>query len=315
MSVIQSHHHVTLCVGNAQEDYDFHTQLLGLNSVKKTLLFDGKIPIYHLYYGNREGDPSTLITCFPMSHIGVHGTRGSGQIKTILCSIPYDSIAFWENRMKVFGIESSTRDVFGEKRIEFNHPCGIHYALVAVEKDDRKPYISGDFGEGNAIRGVHGITVSVREQAQQDKFMKSGIGFRATGDEGQHIRYEVSDGGSGRVVEILEEPDLQQGSWTFGAGTVHHCAFKVNDADEQMQVKNHLEAIGYTDCSDQKDRKYFHSVYFRTPGGALFEAAYNSEMGFECDEKLTDFGKEIQISPQFEEQREELIAQLEPINY
>ena len=315
MNNILGHHHVTLCVGKAQEDYDFHTKVLGLKSVKKTLLFDGKIPIYHLYYGNETGDPSTLITCFPMDHVKAEGKRGSGQIKTILCSVPYDSINFWQSRLKDYGIENRIYERFGEKRIKLTHPCGIGYEMVGVEKDTRKPYINGDMGEANAIRGVYGITVSVREQAQQSKFMKDGIGFNNTGEEENHTRYEVSDGGPGRVVEFLEEPDLEQGSWVFAAGTVHHCAFGVNDAEEQAIVKNRLEGIGYTDCSDVKDRKYFHSVYFRTPGGALFEATYNSEKGFQTDEALADFGKDIQVSPQFEQDKDELIAQLEPLNY
>ncbi|NQV21233.1 MAG: VOC family protein [Rhodospirillales bacterium] len=315
MGHIQGHHHVTLCVGGAQEDYDFHTKLLGLRSVKKTVLFDGKAPFYHLYYGNYDGDPGTLITTFPMAQSGIQGRRGSGQIKVIQCSVPVGALDFWAERLKSFGIDSARTARFGVSRLAFAHPCGIQYELVEAENDSR-PSISVDgINKDVGIRGVHGVIVSVRDREGMDDFMDQGFGWRKTGDEGDHTQYEGGDGGSGRVVEVVHEPNLPQGSWTFGAGTVHHCAFGVNSASEQQEVKDYLEGMGYTDVSDSKDRNYFHSVYFRTPGGALFEAAYSVPESFEKDENLAALGTEFQLPPWLEDQRDELLSKLEPIEF
>jgi glyoxalase family protein len=133
---IRGTHHLTFCVGGAQEDYDFHVRLLGLKSVKKTVLFDGEIPIYHLYYGNRLGDTSTLLTAFPYRQAGWMGKRGTNQLKTLNLSVPVDSIAFWSDRLDQFGVEHERSGLFGTERLHFKHPCGIDYTLVGDPDPD-----------------------------------------------------------------------------------------------------------------------------------------------------------------------------------
>src|SRR6185312_13968445 len=123
---VRGTHHLTFCVGTAQEDYDFHVRLLGLKSVKKTVLFDGEIPIYHLYYGNRLGDASTLLTAFPYRQAGWMGKRGTNQMKTLLLSVPVDSIGFWADRLSDAGVETERAQLFGTERLNFQHPCGIY---------------------------------------------------------------------------------------------------------------------------------------------------------------------------------------------
>jgi glyoxalase family protein len=315
MGHIEEHHHLTLCVGGAQEDYNFHTKILGLRSIKKTVLFDGKTPIYHLYYGNYNGDPGTLITTFPLKHSGIAVRRGSGQIKVIQCSVPTGALDFWAERLKSFGIDSTHTVRFNAGRLEFAHPCGIRYELVGVENDPRPAIVIDGISADVGIRGVHGATVSVRDRDIMDEFMGQGFGWQKTGDEGGHIQYEGGDGGSGRVIETVHEPDLPQGSWTFGAATVHHCAFTVGSAEEQQKVKDYLEGIGYTDVSDSKNRNYFHSIYVRTPGGTLFEAAYSVPESFAKDEKLEALGSEFQLPPWLEDRRQELFSSLEKLVY
>src|SRR5690606_4495011 len=139
VNVLHGHHHLTLCVGSAQEDYNFHADLLGLKSVKKTILYDGKLPIYHLYYGNENGDPSTLITTFSFRHTGLKAERGSGQVRTIACSIPASAVPFWKERLEAHGYTVEELERFGETRLRFYHPCGIEYELVGVENDPRTP--------------------------------------------------------------------------------------------------------------------------------------------------------------------------------
>ena len=146
---IRGTHHLTFCVGGAQEDYDFHVRLLGLKSVKKTVLFDGEIPIYHLYYGNRVGDASTLLTSFPYRQAGWMGKRGTNQLKSLMLSIPADAIGFWVDRFSEKDIDHEVVTRFGKERVCFAHPCGIPYELVGVDGDTRTPY------------EAHGVTADV----------------------------------------------------------------------------------------------------------------------------------------------------------
>lgn len=315
MNVLKGHHHITLCVGGAQEDYDFHTKLLGLRSVKKTVLFDGKTPIYHLYYGNEAGDPSTLVTTFPFRQAGVKSRKGTGQVKILALSVPTASLDFWADRFRKFEYPFERRARFGEQRLHFAHPCGIEYELVGCDVDERKPWATEETPVAVAIRGVHGITVSVKEMSEPAQFMEQALGFRKTAEDGPYTRYEVQDGGASRIVDYVAEPNVPQGSWIFGEGTVHHCAFRVDGNEQQLAFRDYVEGLGYTDISDVKDRKYFHSVYVRTPGGALFEAANSIPESFLVDESLDNLGKDFQLPPWYEHKRQELIAALEPIRY
>ncbi len=315
MAQLAGHHHITLCVGDAQEDYDFHTGVLGLKSVKKTLLYDGTAPIYHLYYGNDNGDPGTLVTTFPMRHTGVKGRPGSGQIDRLMLAIPAGAAAYWARRLGDAGFSVREHEYLGERRLDFDHPCGIGYALVEAPQDARPGCTGGGISDEVAIRGTHGISVTVRDQGLMDDFVTGGWSCRRGVDEQATTRYEMGAGGTGSIVDVLEAPDLAQGSWTFGEGTVHHCAFIAADLAAQSAIKAHVEGMGFTDCSDVKDRGYFDSVYVRTPGGALFEACVSKPEGFTIDEPREALGSALMISPQFQAQREEIIAQVGELRY
>ncbi|MCY1279940.1 Chlorohydroquinone/hydroquinone 1,2-dioxygenase [compost metagenome] len=312
---ILRHHHITLNVGGAQEDYDFHTKVLGLKSVKKTGLYDGNDPIYHFYYGNDTGEESTLVTCFPMRQSGRKGRPGSGQIKTLALSVPVSSLAFWAKHLENHGFKPEFQERFGEQLLHFAHPCGICYELVGIADDDRTPYSNGVIPSEFGIRGTHGITVSVRDLENSAEFMHYGWSGKQRDNDGAFTRYEVGNGGSGTIIDFQLEPNLPQGSWAYGEGTVHHCAFEVTDLEIQKSVKLHLEGLGYTDVSDRKDRGYFDSVYVRTPSGALFEAAVSKPEGFLVDEAFEDLGKTIQIPPQLGPRAQEIAAYLEPLKY
>ena len=310
---IQRHHHMTLCVGVTQEDYDFHTKVLGLKNIKKTALYDGDEPIYHMYYGNDTGDESTLITCFPMRQSGRKGRPGTGQITSVLLSVPPNSLEFWAARLKDRGFPIRRTERFGERIVQFNHPCGIQYEMVAVQGDTRKPPSKGPVPVEQGIRGTHGITVSVRDVESSDEFMHYGWNGQNRRTDGSFVRYEVGKGGTGTIVEFRIQPELPQGSWSYGEGTVHHCAFQVNTLDIQSNVKFHLEGLGYTDVSERKDRGYFDSVYVRTPAGALFEAAVSKPKGFLVDETYENLGRSLQIPPVFAHRKDELVKYLEPL--
>ena len=312
---IRRHHHITLCTGGAQEDYDFHTGVLGLKSVKKTLLYDGRVPIYHLYYGNDMGEESTLVTSFPMRQTGRKARKGSGQVSELVLSVPSSGLDYWRERLTELGFEVREYERFGERRLAFQHPCGIDYALAGIGDDVREPYGAGPVPPEMAIRGTHAISVSVRDLENSDEFMQLGWGGRRAGEDGDHVRYELGSGGTGALVDFAIEPQRAPGSWSLGEGFIHHMAFQVGNFDEQNSVKAYLEGMGFTDVSDVKDRGYFWSIYVRTPGGALFEATVSKPEGFATDEAPDRLGREIMLSPQFEVQRQELLAQLEAIEY
>jgi len=314
-TAIQRHHHVTLCTGGAQEDYDFHTKVLGLKSVKKTALYDGTVPIYHLYYGNDLGDESTIITCFPMRQSGRVGRRGSGQISAVSLSVPVSSLGYWRTRLSQHGFATSDDERFGEKLIKFQIPGGIDYELVGIADDDRKPYTGGGVPQEFGIRGTHGITVSVASFETSFEFMDLAWNGKRTAEDGNSVRFEVGNGGTGAIVDFRSDPSLRQGTWTFGEGTVHHCAFQVESLDVQTDVKGYIEGLGFTDVSDRKDRGYFESVYVRTPGGALFEATVSKPEGFLIDETYENMGKSFQVPPVFADKAQWIKEYLEPLNY
>jgi catechol 2,3-dioxygenase-like lactoylglutathione lyase family enzyme len=312
---IRRHHHITLCSGGAQEDYDFHTKVLSLKSVKKTALYDGTVPIYHLYYGNDLGEESTLVTTFPMRQSGRKGRRGTGQIRTLSLSVPQSSLGFWAKRLATHGFEVREASRFGERALQFQHPCGLDYELVGIADDNRKPYSNGEVPSELAIRGTHGIVVSVREHETSNEFMTQGWTARRTLEDGRFVRYVFGEGASGQIVDFMLEPELPQATWTFGEGVVHHCAFQVDDYAAQDQVKGSLEALGFTDTSERKDRGYFDSIYVRTPAGAMFEATVSKPGGMTVDEPFDKLGTSFQVPPVFADRAKEIMAFLEPLRY
>jgi glyoxalase family protein len=315
MDLVHGNHHLTFCVGPAQEDYDFHTGLLGLRSIKKTVLYDGEAPIYHLYYGDANGDEGTILTAFPFRQAGVMGRRGSNQIKRLNLSVPSDSLGYWADRFSAAGAAHKEVETFGLARLHFAHPCGIEYSLVGDDDDTGSvPFDGNGVPTDHAIRGTHGITVSVHTEVDEmADFITTGMGGRHIGTDGASERFEIGDTGRGRWIELVHEPDLAPGTWRFGEGTVHHAAFDVSNLDSQVQLKGFLEGLGYTDTSDVKDRGYFWSIYVRTPSGALFEFAWSKPEGWAIDEAPEHLGEKFQLPPQFEHRREEIMGALEPI--
>jgi glyoxalase family protein len=312
---IRRHHHITLCTGGAQEDYDFHTKVLSLKSVKKTALYDGTCPIYHLYYGNDIGQESTLVTAFPMRQSGRKGKKGTGQVTVLGLSVPMSALPFWKKRLTGYGFRVGETERFGERVLQFQHPCGIDYELIGIADDERKPYSNGEVPVELAIRGTHGITVSARELDTSDEFMSLAWSGRRVAADGKYVRYVFGEGGPGKIVDFALDPKLPQATWTFGEGIIHHCAFQVDSLEAQDAVKAQLEGLGFTDTSERKDRGYFDSMYVRTPSGALFEATVSKPQGFLIDERYEELGKGFQVPPVFSNRAKEIMDYLEPLAY
>ena len=224
MAHIDGYHHVTMSVDGAQEDFDFFTKTLGMKSVKKTVLFDGTTPVYHLYYGNEAGDPSTIVTTFPFRKPGVFGKRGTNQSKVIQLSVPKGSLDFWEDRLNAAGRKATRISRFGLDRVAFEHPCGISHELVAAENDDREPIQADDAADLGEVRrrAVAGDGVELVEGA-------AGVAEAAAGDHrhvaaagGDSQRQQQRDGvadAAGRV--LVEDGAGQRGPVEHGAGIAH----------------------------------------------------------------------------------------------
>lgn len=314
MSRIKGFHHLTAGVAGAQEDVDFYVKLLGQSLIKKTVLLDGDEPIYHLYYGNAKGDVGTLVTSFPFRQRGVKARPGSGQIRVINYSVPQNSLGFWQDRFAAKGVpfDKKVTKRFGEERLRFRHPCGIEFDLVTTDQDARSPCVASDIPEQFAIRGVHSITLSLREVAESIIFMQDALEFRYEGQDGSHHRFATDSGAPGTIVEFQHEPDRLQGSSIYGEGTIHHVAFAVDNVDEQMALKEKLMAMGHIDTSESVHRNYFRSMYFKMPGGVMFEAA-TTDIGFAIDEPADALGAEFQLPPWLKSRKDELLGRLEPI--
>ena len=313
-NAIEGLHHITLCTGTAQGDVDFFVKILGQRLVKRTLLYDGAEPIYHLYFADEQGTPGTVMTTFPMRITGIKGRVGSGQFTTVAYSVPANSLDFWQEHLAKNAIpvlEKTAR--FGMPYIQFEHPdCGIKFELIEDPSDTRKPWKSPYVPEEYAVRGFHNWVASTREIEDTHFFMNEAWNFEKVGEDNNHVRYQVNGGGPAKYVDFIYEPDRRQGSWALSEGTIHHGAFAVPDMDIQAQLKFDVEGMGFTDFSDRKNRGYFESVYVRTPSGVMFEATHS--LGFTHDEPLESLGLKQMISPQFEDQREALVNKLQSVD-
>ncbi|MWB79023.1 glyoxalase [Pseudooceanicola sp. 216_PA32_1] len=315
---ISGYHHLTLSTHGAQEDFDFYTKTLGLHSVKRTVLFDGVLPVYHLYYGSRNGDASTIITTFPFKKPGVFGRRGTNQSKIVMQSIPMGAADFWVNRLNERGIDAVKTSRFGADRVVFAHPCGIPHELVESPDDPRDP-ITNDaqgIGKDHGIKGIYGGAVAVMDRTAMDDFMTIALPLEKEADSDEGLVFRVpDDNGIIQRVEVLHEPDKPQGTWTLAGGTIHHLALNTGDEDSQMKLRAHIEGLGFTDISEQKDRMYFKSCYVRSPGGALFELAWTVPEGWARDEPADAIGKTLVFPPWFEGKKEELMEGLEEAEF
>ena len=311
-NLVRGIHHITVCASGAQEDVDFMTKVVGQRLIKQTVLFDGRYAHFHLYYANANAEVGSVYTTFPFKR--VPGRTGSGQIQATAYSVPKGSLSFWKDHFKKYNVENSgVQERLGEKYIRFRHPSGLLLEFVESGKDVRTGWTTKEISADVANRGFYGPVLSIRELGEMERFLTDALGFRKTGSEGPYHQYEVGEGGPMRTLVLHHEPDRNQGSWGFGAGTGHHVALEVDSDEALTEQKGLYEELGYTDCSEIKDRNYFHSIYCRSPGGVLVECAATAEGGFTRDEPWEDLGTSLLLPPWFEAQRETIVKMLEPI--
>ena len=293
-SPLKSLHHVTATADEAQPDVDFYTRALGLRLVKKTVNFDNHY-VYHFYYGNEHGTPSTIMTTFPYHGWGVPlGTKGAGQIRTTSFSIPRSALGFWRERLA--GAGRTIRDgatPFGDPILTVTDPSGLILELVGTENDTRTPWVTDAVSAAQAIRGLHSVTLEIRDPERTIGFVRELLGFRVINEGPARTRLAVGTGGPGEVIDVLHAPDAPAAM--NGLGTVHHVAFAISDAEEQLKIRSELVRAG-VQVTEVRDRQYFRSIYFREPGGVLFEIA-TVPPGFTVDETLPCLGQDLKLPP------------------
>jgi glyoxalase family protein len=285
---------------------DFYTRVLGLRFVKKSVNQDDP-GTYHLYYGGYHGSPGTILTFFPWAGVP-RGRPGHGQAYATAYSIPAGSLPFWQKRFAELDIQTGEVETrFGEQVLTFFDPDGLRLELVATaEFDPRPPAPSKDVPAEHAIRGFHSSTLGLTNATATTAVLVNTMGYRQVATAGARIRFTVATGGPGTYVDLLTDPKLPRG--LNGAGTIHHVAFRTPDDAHQEQALADLHRDGLT-SSPVIDRAYFKSLYYREPGGVLFEIA-TDQPGFAIDEPVETLGQKLSLPPRLEPHRTEIEAAL-----
>lgn len=299
-------HHVTCIAGDAQENLDFYVALLGMRLVKKSVNQDDP-GTYHLFFADRLGNPGTDFTFFPWPQMEP-GRLGVGLTVEVSFAIPGGSLGYWQERFQRYSVEHGTPESrFGETTLPFKDVHGLPLALVETD-DDRlfAPWEHSPVAPEYQLRGMHSVRLWERKLAYTQAILTQRMGFAPIGEEDGWHRYGVEGGGSGKLIEIRELPEERRGAW--GTGSVHHVAWRVNDSDEQMSLREGIASAGLRP-TPQIDRFWFKSVYFKEPGGVLFELATDGP-GFDRDEDMEHLGEQLILPPWLETQREEIEATL-----
>ena len=296
-------HHVTAIASDPQRNLDFYVGLLGLRFVKRTVNFDDP-GTYHFYFGDNRGTPGTILTFFPWPGVR-RGIRGTGQVEATAFAIPPDSIEFWLERLKqqhVAAEKTSTR--FGEEVIRLIDPDGLMIELIGSSSHGKiEPWPDSPIAAEHALRGFHSVSAALEGYEKTARLLTEAFGYRLVDESGNRFRFVSADESAlGRIVDLLCQPDIAIGRGA--AGSVHHIAFRAKDQAEQLRWRERLVDLGYN-VTPVIDRTYFHSIYFREPGGVLFEIATDPP-GFTLDEKVEELGTHLRLPPWMESARSQI---------
>jgi glyoxalase family protein len=303
-------HHVTAISGRADRNLDFYARVLGLRFVKKTVNFDDP-GTYHLYYGDELGHPGTVLTFFPWAH-AAPGRAGVGQALETAFRVPAGAMGYWAHRLVEKGVtHEQLGKRFDESVLPFTDPDGLRAALVGVPGAETEPaWSNNDIAVEHAIRGFHGVTLMLDDSARTAAILADVLQFADAGREGPVRRFKA-DQKAGAIVDLREAKGFLGGS--MGRGAVHHVAFRTADDAEQEALARKLVANHGMHTTEQKDRNYFRSIYFREPGGVLFEIA-TDQPGFAVDEPAASLGHDLKLPRFLEPRRKDIEAVLPPLD-
>ncbi|NTS39914.1 ring-cleaving dioxygenase [Flavisolibacter sp. BT320] len=294
-------HHITAIAGGAQKNYDFYTKVLGVRLVKKTVNFDDP-GTYHFYYGDETGTPGSILTFFPWEGIQ-QGQPGTGMATEIGYVVPKDSLSFWKERLTALGVKHQpVAERFGQPYLALEDPDGLGLNLVEVADDDRKPWTTAAVNADVATKGFHSVVLSVRNSDPTAKVLTDVLGYRYLTAEDNRKRFITDAIGTANIVDIAEDPNGKPG--INAAGTNHHVAFRVKNDAILMEMREKVVSAGLH-ITEKIDRNYFYSLYFREPGGILFEIATDNP-GFATDETVAELGTHLMLPPQYERRRKQI---------
>ncbi|MEO8412891.1 MAG: ring-cleaving dioxygenase [Ginsengibacter sp.] len=303
-------HHITAIAGNAKRNFEFYTKVLGVRMVKKTVNFDDP-GTYHFYFGDEIGTPGTILTFFPWEGIG-QGYTGTGMATNIGYSVPDGSLEFWNERFNEYKVKHEViSEKFGEKYMSFQDPDGLKIDLVVpANEDKRKPWETGEVHASVATKGFHSVTLTLRDVTATATILTDILGYTLRKQEGNLYRFATDAVDNASIVDIIEAPKLAHG--VGAAGTNHHVAFRVKDDNILMNYREKIIAKGLS-ITPKIDRDYFFSLYFREPGGVLFELATDNP-GFAKDEPVNELGTHLKLPRQYEGTRAQIEKGLPVIN-
>lgn len=309
MRTITGIHHVTAIASDPQRNLDFYTEVLGLRLVKLTVNFDDP-GTYHFYFGNARGAPGSILTFFPWPGAR-RGTVGNGQVSATTFAVPSLSFDYWRKRLETSaGALEGDGERFGEAVLRFTDPDGLPLELIATDAArSTETWAGADIPEHAAICGFHSATLAEEGYEKTADLLQRVMGLQFVGSDGNRFRYHAGSGGAGRIVDVICTPDGRFGR--LGAGTVHHIAWRTPDDAQQIAWRDTLVDGGYN-VSPVMDRTYFHSIYYREPGGILFEIATDPP-GFALDESPDHLGERLMLPPYVERQRSTLEQALPPL--
>lgn len=302
-------HHITAIAGDPQTNLDFYSGVLGLRLVKLTVNFDDP-GTYHLYYGDGAGHPGTILTFFPWPH-APKGRRGTGQVTQTAFAVPQNALDFWMSRLAERALDfQGPFDRFGEQGISLSDPDGLQVELIATKaaRDDRA-YQAGSIPLEFAIRGFHSATLLESDHLKTANLLTGAMGFKLVAQDGDRFRYAIESGEPSALVDVLHAPKETAGRVLVG--TVHHIAWRTPDDQQQLRWLTELTRLNYG-VSPVMDREYFHSIYYREPGGILFEIATDPP-GFAINEAPEELGSKLVLPQWLEPDRTKLEAILPPL--
>jgi glyoxalase family protein len=306
---IRGLHHVTAITSDPQKNLDFYVGLLGLRFLKRTVNFDDP-GTYHFYFGDQRGTPGTILTFFPWPGAR-RGNRGTGQIESTAFAISENSIGYWLDRFKQQHVGAEKISRFNEEGVRFADPDGLLLEVIASDKPSSVEFWpESPLPPEHALHGFHSVSMALEGYERTSRLLTESFGYRLIDQSGNRFRFASPDNSApGRTIDLLCLPDIATG--TIAAGSVHHIAFRAKDEAEQLQWREHLVDLGYN-VTPVIDRTYFHSIYFREPGGVLFEIA-TEPPGFTLDEKLEELGTHLQLPSWMESVRSQIEEILPPI--
>ena len=303
-------HHITAIAGDAQRNYDFYTKILGLRMVKKTVNFDDP-QTYHFYFGDEQGTPGTILTFFPWPRAR-KGRNGAGMATEIGYSVPTGSLAFWKQRFASHNVaQEEVTERFGEKVLVFEDPDGLKLALIeANTPDSRTGWQTPDVTSSEALKGFHAVTLTVNNAKDTAAVLTDIFGYVLVEQQDNVYRYQTDAVASAAIIDIIEDTEADEG--VNAGGTNHHIAFRVKDEETLMEFRRKVVAAGHL-ITEKINRDYFYSLYFREPGGVLFEIATDNP-GFATDETIDELGTKLQLPKRYESIRSQIEKALPELN-